>query len=400
MTKRALATKVLIVVENISIPSDRRVWAEAQTLVAAGYGVSTVSPMGRQRDKKLYEKREGVAIYRYPVPPPTSGALSFFFEFVYCWLATLVLSGVIAIREGFDVFQACNPPETFWIIGRLYKLLGKRFVFDHHDLSPEMYQARFRRTDILHRLLIWLERMTYRSADALIAVNEHVARIAGQRCGIPPERITIVRSGPDPEILRPVASDTSLKAGKRWMVCFLGVMNPQDGVDLLLHAVDYLVHRLGYGDLALALLGDGDSVASLRMLSRELDLEQHVHFAGWADLDMIRAYLSVADVCVDPIPLTAYSEFGAFNKIMEYMSMGRAIVAFDLPGTRWMAQGAALYARPNDPHDLADKIARLLDDEKLRKKMGAEGRRRIVEELGWPQQSLEYLAVYEHVVQR
>ena len=400
MTTEKRRPGVLIVVENLSMPADRRVWTEAQTLVSAGYRVSTISPTGRQHDKGLHERRDGVEIYRYPAPPLTSGALSFLVEFVYCWLATLVLSVVIAVREGFDIFQACNPPETFWIIGRLYQMLGKRFIFDHHDLSPEMYEARFEKKGALYKVLLWLERMTYRSADALIAVNEHVAQIAGTRCGVPPQSIAVVRSGPDPEALKPLSPDTSLKGGRRWMVCFLGVMNPQDGVDVLIGAADHLVHQLGYDDVLFALMGDGDSLEALRTMCKELGLERHVRFTGWADMDMIRAYLSVADVCVDPIPLTAYSKFGAFNKIMEYMSMARPIVAFDLPGTRWMAEDAALYAQPNDTHDLAEKIACLLRDEELRRSMGQKGRRRIEEALGWPQQSQAYLQAYDKVVHR
>lgn len=394
MKTSARAPGVLLIVENISIPADRRVWTEAQTLVAAGYRVSTISPTGRSRDRSLFERVHGVSIYRYPVPPATSGALSFAFEFVYCWLATLFLSAVVALREGFDILQACNPPETFWIIGRIYQLLGKRFVFDHHDLSPEMYEARFRKQGTLYKLLLWMERMTYHSADALVAVNDHVARIAGIRCGIPPESIAVVYSAPDPDVLRPVSPDHSLREGRRWMVAYLGIMNPQDGVDYLLRAADHLIHEMDFKDTLFVLLGDGDSLTSLKAFCSELHLDPYVRFTGWADMDMIRAYLSVADVCVDPIPLTAYSQFGAFNKIMEYMAFARPIVAFDLPGTRWLAQEAALYARPNDPRDLAEKISLLLNSENMRDEMGRKGRQRIIKELGWPRQAQVYLDTY------
>jgi len=389
--------RVLIIVENLSVPADRRVWTEACTLMAAGYKVSTISPNGRDRDRRLYERLNGIAVYRYPAPPLTSGVMSFLFEFAYCWLATLLLSLIVLAREGFDIIQACNPPETFWPIALLYKSLGKRFIFDHHDPSPEMYLARFGNRGFLYKVLLWLERMTYRAADAWITVNEQLAEIVAKRNGVPATDVAVVRSGPDPDEWEAGRIDESLRRGKRWMICYLGVMNPQDGVDYLLRSADYLVHRLGY-DVLFALLGSGDALDGLKAMAHELRLEDHVYFAGWADMDTIRRYLSTADVCVDPIPRTPYSEYGAFNKILEYMSMARPIVAFDLIGTRWMAREAALYATPNHVEELAILSAELLDDEALRKQMGEFGRKRIVSELSWTHQKEIYLEVYRKVV--
>jgi glycosyltransferase involved in cell wall biosynthesis len=388
--------KVLIIVENLPVPNDRRVWLEATTLRDAGYRVSVISIKG-ENAMASREVLEGIHVYRYPPPPSTRGAVSFICEFLYCWLATLVLSIIVAYREGFDILHACNPPETFWLIGLLYKPFRKKFLFDHHDLSPEMYYSRFGRKGLTYRFLLLLERLTFMTADAVITTNDTHRRIALERGKVSPERIFVVRSGPDHRVLAPGPPEEALKQGRRYMVSYLGVLNPQDGVDLFVKAVDHIVHQIGRDDVQFVIMGSGDAEQDLRALSRELAVDQHVHFTSWASMDTILRYLCTSDVCVDTMPKTPYSEAATLNKILEYMAAGRAVATFDLPETRISAQEAALYARPDDVPDLAAKIVSLLADQDLRAQMGQAGRRRIETELAWEHQQAELLAAYEFV---
>lgn len=384
---------VLILVENLPVPNDRRVWLEATTLRDAGYHVSVISITGTNATER-FERREGISIYRYPAPPTTKGTLSFVWEFTYCWLSTLALSIRILFREGFDIIHACNPPETFWLIGRLYKLLGKQFIFDHHDLSPEMYLSRFGRQGTAYRLLLLLEKLTFRTADVVITTNETHRQIALSRGQFPPDRVFIVRSGPDHLVLRPETPDQTLYNGREYLVSYLGVLNPQDGVDTFVRLVDILVHTHGRNDIQFVIMGSGDAEADLRALSTELGLNDYLCFTGWAELDLIRRYLSTSDVCVDTMPKTPYSDAATMNKILEYMSVGRPIAVFDLVESRVSAGEAAVYARPDDVHDLAERVLELLHDPARREKMGRFGRQRIENELAWEHQKDNLLAAY------
>jgi len=385
---------VLIIVENLPVPNDRRVWLEATALRDAGYHVSVISITGANATER-FERREGVALYRYPAPPTTSGTLSFIWEFAYCWIQTFLLSLKILRREGFDIIHACNPPETFWLIGRFYKLLGKQFIFDHHDLSPEMYLSRFGRQGMAYRLLLLLERLTFRTADVVITTNETHRQVALTRGKIPPERIFIVRSGPDHHVLFPSAPDPALKRKREFLVSYLGVLNPQDGVDTFVRVADVIVHEYGRHDIQFVVMGSGDAEADLRALSAELGLDDYLHFTGWAELDLIRRYLSTSDVCVDTMPKTPYSDAATMNKILEYMSVGRPIAVFDLVESRVSAGAAARYAIPDDVQDLAANILDLLADPQRREEMGRLGRRRIEDELAWGHQKVHLLAAYE-----
>lgn len=388
------ATGVLIIVENLPVPNDRRVWLEATTLRDAGYRVSVISITGVNATER-FERRDGVAIYRYPVPPTTSGTLSFIWEFAYCWLYTLALSIKILFREGFDIIHACNPPETFWLIGLLYKALGKQFLFDHHDLSPEMYLSRFGRRGAAYRVLLWLERFTFMTADVVITTNATHRRIAIERGRFPPERIFIVRSGPNHQVLRPEAPDPALKNGRDYLVSYLGVLNPQDGVDTFVRLADLIVHEYGRDDVQFVVMGSGDAEAGLRALTHELGLDAFVRFTGWAEIDLIRRTLSTSDVCVDTMPKTPYSDAATMNKILEYMSVGRPIAAFDLVESQVSAGEAAVFASPDDVRDLADHLLTLLADPARRASMGRFGRERIENELAWDHQKAYLLAAYD-----
>jgi glycosyltransferase involved in cell wall biosynthesis len=390
--------RVLHLSENLPLPFDRRVWMELSALRDGGHQVSAICPMGDPWNRP-YEVIDGIAIWRYPPPPPTRGALSYVWEFLYCWLQTARLALVAFFTRGFDVVHAANPPDTFWAIGLFYKLFGKRFVFDHHDLCPELYVARFGSKvegNLLHRMLGALEWAQFRTADLVISTNESYRRVATGRGRVRPERVVVVRSGPSRErfaTVRPV--DPGLKRNRPLLVAYLGVMAPQDGVDHLLRAAAHLVHVRGRRDVAFTLVGAGDSFEDLRALARELKLEEFVCFTGRIPDADVERVLATADVCVSPDPKNPLNDVSTMNKVLEYMACGRAIVAYDLREHRFSAGEGALYAEPNRVEDLADKIAVLLDDPARRERMGEYNRRRFLDQMAWEYSAGELLRAYE-----
>jgi glycosyltransferase involved in cell wall biosynthesis len=391
--------RVLVIVQNLPVPLDRRVWLESEALVAAGYGVSVICPAGP--GDAAYEELAGVHIHRYRPPRVARGVAGFVWEFAYCWLRTAVLSLRVLRREGFDVVQACNPPDTYWLLARFYRLLGKRFVFDHHDLCPEVYDARFAGArPLLRRMLVALERASVRSADHLVSTNESYRRVATTRAGIPLEHTTVVRSGPSTDRLYPQTPEPALKAGRRHLCVYLGVMGPQDGVDIVVRAADEMVHGMGRTDCHFALLGFGDCLADLRALATELDLDGSVTFTGRADDETIRRWLSTADVGLSPDPRTAFNDLSTMNKTLEYMAFGLPVVAFDLAETRVSAGDAALYVQEDGPRAFAEAICALLDDPDRRRRMGDVGAGRIRDELSWDHQAAAYVAVYDRLLGR
>lgn len=382
--------RVLIIVQNLPVPMDRRVWQQARALADAGIGVSVICPRGD--GQPLTETREGVRLHRYPAPPSTHGPLSYAVEFGYCWLATAVWSVAVWVRYGFGLIQACNPPDTYFALATLYQPLGVRFVYDQHDLCPEVFSSRFGgRPAVLARGLRWLEWLTYRRADHVISPNESYRRIALERGGVDPTATTVVRNGPDLTRLVPADPDPRLRGGRAHLLCYLGVMGPQDGVDRLLHAVSELVHRRGRDDVRVALLGFGDSLPMLRDLAAELELQPWVEFTGPADTATIVRYLSTATVGLCPDPKDPFNDVSTMNKSMEYMAFGVPAVAFDLVETRVTAGGAAVYVPDNDPVTFAREIDRLLDDAARRRHMGAIGRRRVEQTLAWQHQRDQYV---------
>jgi glycosyltransferase involved in cell wall biosynthesis len=390
--------KVLHLSENLPLPFDRRVWMELNALRAGGYEVSAICPMGESWNQPR-EVIDGIHIWRYPPPPPAKGAFSYAYEFLYCWLHTLRLSFVVLMTRGFDIVHAANPPDTFWAIGALYKLFGKRYVFDHHDLCPELYVARFganREGDVLHRLLLLLERAQFRTADLVISTNESYRGVAIARGGVPADHVVVVRSGPSRERFATVrAVDPSLKRGRTYLVAYLGVMAPQDGVDHLLRAAAHLTRERGRRDISFTLIGAGDSFEDLRALARTLELETFVEFTGRIPDAEVESILATADVCVCPDPLNPLNDVSTMNKILEYMACGRPIVAYDLREHRYSAGEGALYAKPNQEADLAAGIAELLGDPARRERMGTFNRRRFLDQMAWEYSAGELLKAYE-----
>ena len=388
-----LRGRVLIIVQNLPVPFDRRVWLEACALRDAGYQVSVVCP--KAPGDPSFEEIDGIRIRKYAPPPPTSGALSYAWEFAYCWIRTLVLVMRAAGREGFDVIQACNPPDTYWALAAPFKPFGKRFIFDQHDLCPEVYVSRFPTgSRAVRRALMLLERATYALADHVVATNESYRETAIGRGKVPAGRVTVVRTGPNPERLRKGARVDTWRHGRRYLCAYLGVMGPQDGVDLALRAAAAIV-RWGRDDVHFVFVGSGDSYDELVSLAQELGIEERVTFTGRVPDATVFEVLSTADIGLSPDPLNPLNDVSTMNKTMEYMAFELPVVAFDLKETRVSAGPAAVYAQPHDTDAFARAIVELLDAPERRAEMGRQGRDRVERELAWRHQAPRYLSVYD-----
>jgi glycosyltransferase involved in cell wall biosynthesis len=392
--------RTLIIVQNLPVPFDRRVWLECKALTAAGYDVTVVCPKGK--GDPSYEMREGVTLLKYPPHAPGGGALGFVLEYAYSFLATAALV-LRARRMGkFDVLQACNPPDIFWPIARLLRRIdGSRFVFDHHDLCPELYDSRFPEGSALPRRgLIALEKATFRTADHVVATNSSYAKIAVRRGGKDPGDVTVVRTGPDQDRLRRKPPVPALRRGRDHLVGYIGVMGPQDGVDLAVRAAAHVVHDLGREDVAFTFMGGGDCFDQIVALRDELGLQDYVELPGRVPDETAFDVLSTAEVGLSPDPKNPLNDVSTMNKTLEYMAFALPVVAFDLKETRVSAGEAASYVDSGDVAAYANSIVELLDDGDRREVMGRAGRRRIEDGLGWSHQREAYVGVYNNVVGR
>jgi glycosyltransferase involved in cell wall biosynthesis len=389
-----LVRRVLILVENLPSPFDRRVWQEACTLRGAGYQVSIICPTGPGCERR-FEIIDGVHIYRYRLPFEAANAAGYLLEYLVALTRTFMLAWRVLLTRGFDVVHACNPPDLLFLVGGFFKLLGKKFLFDHHDLCPELYQAKFGRRDFFYRLLLALERATFRAADVAIATNDSYREIAITRGGVPPERVFVVRSGPSLARMQRLPPDMRLKRGRRYLVGYVGVIGQQEGIDSLLRSVQHLVFELGRHDIHFALVGSGPSLERMKLLARELRVAPFVTFTGRVPDHELLTVLNTADVCVNPDPANDMNDKSTMNKVLEYMALGKPIVQFDLTEGRWAAQDASLYARRHDTADFAAKIVELIDDPARRAAMGASGRRRVETQLEWSHQAPRLLAAYD-----
>jgi glycosyltransferase involved in cell wall biosynthesis len=391
--------RVLMIVENNSYPRDPRVRREAEGLAAAGYLVSVISPALPKQP--LRETLGGIFVYRYPGPPEANGFLTYIYEYAYSTVAIFALSLWVFLGRGFDVIHTANPPDTLVFVAAFYKLFGKRFIFDHHDLAPDMYYARFegRGNRLVYRVLFWCEKLSCKLADHVIATNQSYKRIEMERHGVPEERITVVRNGPDPKRLRAVEPDPVLRKRAGTILAFAGITGYQNGVIALPKVLRCLVYDLGKRDVLFVIIGDGHALPEMKKMARDFALEDYVWFTGWVDdpSAYIR-YLSTADICIDPTPSCTSNDASTMIKLMEYMSLGKPVVAFDVPEGRYSAQSAALYAKPNIEADMARAIAELIDDPQRRQAMGQFGRNRIETELAWSYSLPNLLEVYHRVL--
>jgi glycosyltransferase involved in cell wall biosynthesis len=395
MTK---VNKVLMLIENEPAPYDSRVWFEATTLRDHGFQVSIICPKGSARYRESYVRIENIPIYRFQLPETGGKYISYIVEYSIAMLEAFWLSFIVLFRHGFDVIHAANPPDIFFVIGLFFRLFGKKFVFDQHDLAPEVFLVRSKgRMKLLHDLLLFLEWCTYRTAHLVIVVNASLKQIAIQRGRCPASKVFVVRNGPNVQCMQPDTVEPELKGGRRYLLAYVGIMAVQDSVEYALYVLHELVHKRGRQDVSLVLIGDGEAAAGLRALAHELELDAYVHFTGLLDNKDVLRYLAVADIGLSPDPQNGLSEYCSMIKTMEYMAMGKPVVSFDLAEAHLSAQDAALYARPNLVEDFASKVEFLLEDEGLRLKMGAVGRKRIEEELSWNHSKENLLRAYERL---
>ena len=379
---RDSAGRVLILVENLSVPFDRRVWREATALTEKGYQVTVICPRGKQYDRKKHEVIDNVSIYRCKIHEADSGLLSYMYEYSQAIIKMMLLSIVVFFKEGFDVIQMCNPPDLLFFVALPYRLLGRKIIFDHHDLSPETYLSKVgdSKPGLTHKMLSVFERLTFASADVVMSTNESYKQIAAGRGGQDENKVVVVRNGPDLNRVRLVESNPELKRGKKHLIFYIGTMGAQDGVDFLLRSVEHL-HNSGRKDFHVLIMGGGTELDKVKKYAAELRIDNVVEFTGRVDDEKVIEALSTADVCVCPDPKTDLNDISTMNKTLEYMAVAKPLVAYDLKETKVSAGDAALYA--DDEKDFADKIAELLDSEDLRRRLGEIGKKRIEQGLSW-----------------
>ena len=387
--------RILIIVENLPLPFDRRVWQEARTLRDAGAEVSIICPMGKGYEAR-FERLDGIDIHRHPLPADGAGPIGYLREYGAALFWEFLLSCKVFFGRGFDVIQGCNPPDLIFLVAAPFKLFGRKFVFDHHDINPELYEAKFHRRGLFWRMMLVFERLTFALADISIATNESYKAIAIERGRMKPQDVFVVRSGPDLSRFTKVPPAEHWRNGRRFLVGYVGVMGEQEGIDLLLDAVASLVDR-GRTDIQFCLVGGGPSLAELKARCARQGLDDYVTFTGRApDADLFEV-LSTADVCVNPDRVNPMNDKSTMNKILEYMAFGKPIVQFEVTEGRVSAADASLYARANDAVDLADKIAWLLDRPEERARMGAIGVARVRDDLSWAHQVPKLVAAYRRV---
>ncbi|MCB9366653.1 MAG: glycosyltransferase family 4 protein [Calditrichaeota bacterium] len=395
----ASAGKVLVLVENLSVPFDRRVWQESLALRHAGYQVSVICP--RMVDKKPFEMLEGIAVYRYPMPYTANRAIGYAWEYSWAMLWTFLYACYVFFRRGFKVIHACNPPDLFFLVAAPFRLLGVRFVFDQHDLSPETFESKYpNKGGLILRILRALEYGTYRSATAVISTNNSYRKIAIERGRLSPEQVFVVRSAPDLNKFSPLPPNAEWKRGRTYLAAYLGTMGAQDGLDYLLKAAKLISQDWGRQDIHFLLMGGGENLLVLKQMAESLGLTDVVEFTGRVSNEQVREVLSTADVCLAPDPINPLNTHCTMNKILEYMAMARPIVSYRLTESEYSAQQAAAYAKDNDIEDFAKKILELLDNEDRRREMGAFGSQRLKEQLSWEHSTRELLKTYDFVFQK
>jgi glycosyltransferase involved in cell wall biosynthesis len=386
--------RVLLIVENNPYPQDIRVYQEAQALKENNYSVSVICPA--KKDQRRREHIEGIHVFRYPISPVPNNYLGYFMEYGWALIAILFTSLLVWISPGFDIVHIANPPDILILIGIIYKAFGKRLIYDHHDLVPELFQARFagKSPHILHTILTIFEGLSCQYANHIITVNESHKALEIQRCGVKAEKITVVRNGPQ-KFLGQAEPMPDIRIDEKITLVYAGIIGFQDGVDHLLHALRYIVYDLGREDFHCVIVGDGDALPYIKSLTTELKLDQYVTMTGWLEHAVVARYLRSADICVAPEPANPYNIRITAIKIMEYMAAGKPIVAFDLPEHRVSAGKGAVYAHPNDDEDFARYIIALMDDPDQRRTMGQYNIKRIKEELAWEHQAKLLIKAYE-----
>lgn len=386
--------RVLIVVENLPVPLDRRVWLEATTLHGAGYEVSVICPMGRGWDA-AYEEIEGVHIYRHPAPPEAhAGAVAYAREYLHAIRHWFRLARIVRRERGFDVIHGCNPPDLIWLLALRYRLAGVRYLFDHHDVCPELFEAKFGKRGLLYRVMLWWERITFACADVSIATNESFARIARERGKMAAEDVFVVRSAPKVEKFVPGPGDPAYRKAET-VLGWIGIIGQQEGLDLMVDAVAHLVAE--GRDIHVVVVGFGPHQPVVEAQVRDAGLTDRITFTGALYGDEMLAALNAIDIGLAPDPKNAMNDISTMNKVMEYMTLGKPSVQFDLTEGRASAGDASLYAKANDPGDFAAKIAWLIDHPEEAAEMGRRGRARVLDRLSWAHSAPRLLAAYDRI---
>lgn len=376
-------SRILMIVENNSYPGDTRVRREALALVDAGFSVTVISP--RELGQARRDVVDGVSVYRYPEPTERDSFWGFVWEFLYSTIAAFFVTFTVWRREGFDVIHVHNPPDTLFVIGLFYRLFGKKFVFDHHDLAPELYMARTggKGSKLVYNVLRWLEKRTFKASDLVIATNESYKKIAMERGGVPAERIRIVRNGPPLSFLGYTQPYAELVNMPRTVFGYAGSIGVQDGLDYLIKALHHLKAELRRDDFQAVIMGDGDDLPRIKSMTSEYGLEDHVQFTGWLKKEKLMRYMASIDIGVDPDPSNNFNDQCTMIKMTEYMAFSKPIVAFDLPEHRHTSGEAAIYVPDNNTQEFARALALLMDDDKQREQMGKTGRERVEQKIAW-----------------
>lgn len=387
--------KILIIVENLPVPFDTRVWQEATTLAANGYTVSVISPTGKGYDKE-YEFLQGVHIYRHSLPTEGNGAIGYAMEYGSALWHEYRLARKCYKEVGFDCIHGCNPPDNIWMVAQKFKSKGVDYIFDHHDICPELFEAKFGKTSgLLYKSQLWLERQTYKHAKFAFVTNHSYEKIAIERGGMNPNDVLVLRSGPKLERLKIQPPKPDIRRGKPFMVGYLGVIGQQEGIEYLLRAALYARQTLQRNDIFWGIVGGGPDLERMKAMCSDMGLDDIVSFTGRVPDQTLLDYLNTADVCVNCDTYNAMNDKSTMNKVLEYMALAKPIVQFDLTEGRFSAQDASLYAIPNDAEDMARKIVQLLDEPETRKRMGEYGHNRIINELSWEHTSKVLLEGYD-----
>jgi glycosyltransferase involved in cell wall biosynthesis len=391
--------KILIIVENLPVPFDTRVWKEAASLREDGYEVTVLCPRGKGYLQR-HEVISGVHIYRHPMPREGDGALGYLYEYGSALVWESLYAWWIYFRRGFHVIQGCNPPDDIFLVALPFKLFGVKYIFDHHDANPELYLSKYDEKGVFYKIQVWLEKMTYQFSDVVMATNESYAQLATTRGGLAPEDVFVVRNGPDLDTFKAVPPIPALKYGKAYLVGYVGNMSIQEGLDILLDVALHIKNS-GRRDVHFTCVGGGPGLTGLRQMVKDKNVEDIVNFTGRVPDQELLEVLSTADVCVNPDKPCEMNDISTMIKIMEYMALGKPIVQFDLKEGRFSAQDASLYSENRDQvNGFANKILWLLDHPGERKKMGEFGRRRVEQELAWKFSVDNLLAAYRRVFEK
>ena len=381
--KKDKPCRVLMLIENETFPWDRRMRHLGTALQQAGYEVRVICPKGDDRGRENFEVFQGVHVYRYPVIWQGGGGVGYLLEYSWALLCTAVLSFYLWLRHGFDIIHSANPPDIFFLLAWPYKLLGKKYVFDEHDVCPELYDSKFGKKGLFYRALLFMQKMSYRAANLVISTNQSYQDIARERGKVPEERLAIVRNGVDTSYFHRTKPRTELKEKFPYMALYLGVMGRQDGVDRVVRAAHELVHTYRRKDVLFVMIGKGECWADLQALAKELKVDGFMRFTGRIPDELLVDYLSTADICLAPDPPDKMNQLSTMTKILEYMAFQKPIVSFDLLESRRSAADAAVYIEKEDPELFAQAINQLLNDPSRREQMGRVGQERTLNVIGW-----------------